>query len=830
MNKIFSSLFSFDHKDIKIALFVSAFTLLLLSLTLIGLSFDNDKVISLCFINLVVIFGFGVFYTYKVLKTNTYNDLIPFLFLNWFVGCFSANMFINVFENLPIWVYLCTFLFCFTNFIIYVKINNNFISKLAFLLNGITFALIAYYVIYLIPILPFSFIGMLGLGMGFYGLVPLIVMGYHIVFLCKNYNQIKQESLYFISGLLSIMSGIAFFAYQLNNESLKMNQFQVTKTFETDDHLPHYIKLSQNLTPNFWNEILLKKDVVYIGYEKFFNLDGFRDFDSKQYNERKTHNPLVNLGYLLATPIEMPVADKIAILKANFDKRLETETHLWDGKDLMTQNIKEDIKIFPAERIAYTELTLDVVSTKNSRTDQEAIYSFQLPEGAVATSLSLWVNGVERKGVLTTKEKAQKAYNQVVGVEYRDPSLMQWREGNRIVVRVFPVNNQLPRTFKCGFTTPLTFENQKVRYQNIQVQGPHIAHAATLSRLQIADNSSFEATKNFELQNGYLTHEGTGLQDWQLEVAVAKNFESHTFNWKNKSYQTAPIQAVQYPFVPSEIILDLNQQWTIYEIEQFVNQEDKKFFVFLNQEKIAITKQNYKNIFARFETLNYSLLPLYHCSNNSLIVTKSNTFSANFEELANTKYLTKIKTKTKPKGIKVLVFSKTLNPFWQTIKEQKYADVLQTNLQHATQLVAKKAFEGYPLQPHTVAVLPAQMAITETTSNPHLPSTGSDHLYRLFAFNQILNEQVAIQADSTLQNRYVYLAKETNIVSPISSLIVLETDEDYENNGIEKNVNTLGNASINNHGAVPEPHEWALLGIMFIVFGIYYNKNKQTTY
>jgi hypothetical protein len=32
-----------------------------------------------------------------------------------------------------------------------------------------------------------------------------------------------------------------------------------------------------------------------------------------------------------------------------------------------------------------------------------------------------------KKGVLTTKEKTKKAYNQIVGVEYRDPSLMQWK-------------------------------------------------------------------------------------------------------------------------------------------------------------------------------------------------------------------------------------------------------------------------------------------------------------------------------------------------------------------------------------------------------------------
>jgi len=134
---------------------------------------------------------------------------------------------------------------------------------------------------------------------------------------------------------------------------------------------------------------------------------------------------------------------------------LETEEQLWSGNDLFTKNIKEDVKIFTDNRIAYTEITMDIACAENTWGQKEAIYSFQLPEGAVATSLSLWVNGVERKGVLTTKEKAAAAYKQIVGIEARDPSLMQWKEGNKVVVRVFPISYELPRTFKCGFTTPL---------------------------------------------------------------------------------------------------------------------------------------------------------------------------------------------------------------------------------------------------------------------------------------------------------------------------------------------------------------------------------------
>ena len=44
---------------------------------------------------------------------------------------------------------------------------------------------------------------------------------------------------------------------------------------------------------------------------------------------------------------------------------------------------------------------------------------------------------------------------------------------------------------------------------------------------------------------------------------------------------------------------------------------------------------------------------------------------------------------------------------------------------------------------------------------------------------------------------------------------------------LEKNVDTLGNASINNDGAVPEPHEWALIFIAGTTLFLYYRKSKK---
>jgi CHASE2 domain-containing sensor protein len=45
----------------------------------------------------------------------------------------------------------------------------------------------------------------------------------------------------------------------------------------------------------------------------------------------------------------------------------------------------------------------------------------------------------------------------------------------------------------------------------------------------------------------------------------------------------------------------------------------------------------------------------------------------------------------------------------------------------------------------------------------------------------------------------------------VSSLVVLESQKDYDRFGISANTNTLGNAAFKQRGAVPEPQEWLLL-------------------
>jgi len=790
-------------------------------------SFDYGSMVTL---NLIAEFIFGVVLSYLLLRNRKkYLHLVPFLILNWFIGCYSLNLGLMLFQDLPIWVYIVTLFFCLSNFVIYQEssVTNNI--NILYLINGITYTLIIYYAFYLIPYTPFSIIAVLFLGLGFYGLVPLIVLIIHTITIARLFRKTRIYFLSFLGGFSIVMIGLFVFVFSLNLENKRIARTIATKSFHNND-LPNYIAVSQNLKPNFFNEILLKKDLVYFSFHDPFSFRSPNSFGGQQFNATKKHNPFISIAYLFCQDLDLSKDDRINLLKSNFDKRLETEEQLWSGDGLFTKTIKEDVKVFPEDRLAYTEVTMKVACEEGSWRDKEAIYSFQLPEGSVATSLSLWINGIEQKGVLTTKEKAKKAYNQIVGVESRDPSLMQWKEGNKVVVRVFPINRETPRTFKCGFTTPLKVEDNHMKYQSLSIKGPNISNAETISRIQTIGNSQIETTKNFKLTNRFYTNKSKGLEDWEAIIPLTKIKNTASFEWKNKIYKVQEIQKTSIAFTPSEIILDLTSNWTTKQIESFVKLNNKKLYVYIKGVKTAINKDNFKAIQLDFEDLQYSLLPLSEIAKNSLIVTKCSNFSANFEELEDSDYLRRIKFETKDRNLKVINISSQINPFWQTAKEQKYVAYYQTSITNCLKLIQQHQFVLFRSAKNSVNVEPASIAIVENPKIDSLKSNGSNHIYRMYAFGKVLEEQVKIQNDSLANNQYVDLAKDANIVTPISSLIVLETDADYKKNGIEKNVNTLGNASINNDGAVPEPHEWLLIIIGSTALFLYYRKNKKASY
>ncbi|WP_235595707.1 hypothetical protein [Leptospira weilii] len=93
-----------------------------------------------------------------------------------------------------------------------------------------------------------------------------------------------------------------------------------------------------------------------------------------------------------------------------------------------------------------------------------------------------------------------------------------------------------------------------------------------------------------------------------------------------------------------------------------------------------------------------------------------------------------------------------------------------------------------------------------------LGDPGSDLLIRMLIQRKIMKQLGKRFFDRDLENKdLVDLAQDAMVVSPVSTLIVLETPNDYKRFGIKANKSALGQSKLEAPGAVPEPGEWLLL-------------------
>ena len=129
--------------------------------------------------------------------------------------------------------------------------------------------------------------------------------------------------------------------------------------------------------------------------------------------------------------------------------------------------------------------------------------------------------------------------------------------------------------------------------------------------------------------------------------------------------------------------------------------------------------------------------------------------------------------------------------------------------------LADNRFPEYQNDTSTV-VIPAADIVIRTHEGERTINNAPDHLLRLFAYNDIMKKMGSNYFHlNSITDELIAEAKEAYVVTPISSLITLETQEDYDRFDIKKSDNSLQNASIKGAGSVPEPHEWFLILLCF---------------
>ncbi len=737
------------------------------------------------------------------------------------VGAYALNREIPVFDESVQW--LCVYMGITSAAILVMPFYSRIPAPLKRILLFISGSALVYYfylTLYTLPWYLFGIMGVLAIGIGGHILVPLFMFAAMILQL-RDLRLSTSRKLWVIGGSAATILFVTAFCVEWVNrmETIRKAANESVLTFE-DDRLPEWVRVGREVSDNWITTRALKEDLIYTTWDE---VAGNNNFLSPRFMVRERHDPLVFIGTMFAkNPLTHD--DRIQVLKANPDLRHPTEERLWSGETLITSFVVSDVDVYPDLHLAFTEKYLSIRDTRTiGGNAREAIYTFHLPEGSIVTSLSLWVNGVEEKAILTSKQKATTAYNTVVGVERRDPSVVHWREGNTVSVRVFPCTRDEERKFRIGFTSPLVERDGELVYRNVHFEGPSAAEAKETIRVRFIGGQIDASLRGFERQgNGSYIHNGKYDADFGFSIPAVPLRENR-FTFSGHQYTIAREVPRYVPFHPDRIYLDINRAWSerdLAQVKQLIPDFDLYIIDDLPQK---VNADNWDQLIRKHLKYNYSVFPFHKVKPGNLVITKGTQKSPLMHDFSESAFAKNLAAFFRQGGqIAVFDIGNENSNYVSTLRELRALRYERGTVGELTALLRSGQFRDITEDDSRIYLHDANLWITRMpVSEDSGADNAPDHSARLFAYNNIMRKAGPHYfAGDVTKQELVDEAAAAYVVSPVSSLIVLETKEDYRRFDIRAPDESLLNAKKDASGAVPEPAEWVLI-LIFVALVIF---------
>lgn len=678
-----------------------------------------------------------------------------------------------------------------------------------------------YLAVYLAPMAPVAIFALLFLGLGFYLLVPLFFCISIGIKLCRAWRENRRAIGVGLSLPLLILLLVSLQAWRV--------KAQIREAMAPGgSDLPVWVRLAQHISPSQAAWYGLGRDLFYESRESggFFN-----GRPANRYARQVVHDPLFTLtsGVLFSgwNALVGP-EDRLRALQTIFKNDHLGEQRLWSGQDLFTTRQRTRVHIDPAYRLARTEQELEVGNTSQWG-QQEAIYTFYLPEGSTVTGLSLWVNGVEEKGHLTTRARASTAYNTVVGTERRDPSVIHWKEGNTVSVRVFPCTAREQRRFKLVFVSPLRLEGAKLVYESAVFDGP----PAPL-RAQEVQLSGLPQGEILQLPRGLARRKGTrefagrlaANQQWRLCLKAGSLPEGPVQIGETR-YRLTPLAYSEMPFSPKALFLDLNANWTASDRRAVLAAAGAlPCYAWTGSGWAALGDPELRCP----EPQNFSLFPFHRLVNpdQALVVSKGGRLSPRLSDLRGSAFAEGMQAFCRNNGpVRLFVLGTEHSTYLKGLQELGEVQTVFGTPERLAQLLKKQVFPVPDLGAHDLLLLSSGVMLKVAGPSGNAGAPASEALVRLASYHRLmrrLGPDYFLLDQEEVQERWLEAARSAGVLSPMSSLVVLESQADYQRFNVdgpgEQVDDPLPKLAQSQSGAVPEPSEWALLalGLLFMLF------------
>ncbi len=767
-------------------------------------------------------------------KENIHKTVI---LLNLFlISAYALNRVFTVFQDSTDWLCACLIIASITTLSYrFFHILPLWINRLQQVLLGSAIVLYIYLSIFVAHIYGVGTIGILFLGIGMHAFVPLTVC---IACLCLLRFSLRNGKMQYHAVLVGVVATLAYvtsFVIEWNTRVTRIETLANQSVMYPEMELPVWVTIGQSLKNDWISQRILKSDLVYTTHNRFADWQFMPS--SPSWSEVKKHDPLVYVASFFAGT-SVSKDDRVKILQSFHNGRHQAQERLWSGDNLTTSYIVSDVDIYTDLRLAYTEKYLNIRNNAGGDgwggNTEEAIYTFQLPEGSVVTSLSLWINGTEQKGILTSKQKAVKAYKTIVGVEARDPSVVHWQEGNTVSVRIFPCTKDEERKFKIGVTSPLRLQEGKVYYEGITFRGPSPSGAKETHRIRFIGGA-----KDVDLPGDFMKDKkGDYIFEQSYDPDFAFSYKAvpikdNRFSFNGYTYSLATHEPKLQQVSFKNIYLDINNSWSQDEIDALsALSNEYTLYACVDQEMMNINTGNWKGLTRALHGQNFSLFPFHRVKDieHSLVITKGKDLSPHLRDFKDSKFAQGVrKFFAAKKKVKVYNLEGDVSTYVSSFRELRGLDFAEGPINTLLNHLENKTFPLTEESDECIILHDAHMIIRKVKHEnaPAGEDNAPDHLARLFAYNNIMrNIGSDYFNDDYIDEALVEEAATAYVVSPVSSLIVLETQEDYKRFGIHDIDNSLLNASKNSSGAVPEPHEWMLiiLFLTFIAYTIYRSK------
>ncbi len=760
------------------------------------------------------------------------NDGLPLMIiwlLMFLVSAYALNREMSVFNESTTWmqVVLTSSAVAMLAFALRLHLPH-WLQVMAMAVFTTGFWLMAYLALYLLPMTGYGLLGTIALGIGLHTFVPALLLLY-LGRLWQKATAAKP----ILAGVSFITTGIIglvviIFCLRWHAVQQRIDKAYLNAKTDAQNTAPAWVGALQSAKETAFHRKVLEQDLAYTTAD-ISNPLSFWGASGSNWTKVKIHDPLIMIATFFTGTTLLEKEDRMKMLQVMLGDRYASEAQLWSGDKLTTTTVDTKADIWPAMRLSYTEHTFtvknDAVSFFEGSNQQEAIYVFQLPEGGVVTALSLWINDREEKALLTTKEKAATAYQTIVGREKRDPSLVQWQEGNRVSVRVFPVPASGSRKFKIGITAPMPVNNQLVTYTGPIFRGPSAKKATTSVQLTSHQSTPMHWQKvSLQTSNApTYTYTGSFKQGWSVQWP-ATAVVPHSFKHNNALFT---LQAWKPRLVATNmqyVYADVNAGWTVSEWKQLLQKAGQREVLVWNGKMTKVTAENEKALFGELSGLSFSIFPFYLIPepDKSIIISKQGGNTPSLDELSPDKpFLPPVSLEKLKHQYRWFQVDGQLPLYTASIRQAgllRYASGQWADLFYR---LSHGVYEEGPLVSGTIQLYDSQIQITPAENA--VGSWGPDHLLRLYTYHTILQQAgpSLLQNNLANENALVQLAQYAQVVSPVSSMVVLETQADYDRFGITDQKDGLQQATLQNSGAVPEPHEWVIIIAALVFLFIY---------